>query len=111
MRISPHRHQFKLSLELLTIAWPHMQDEAAIAEANRKASSLGFLAADWAFCAATFILSDILYLGGASSLQLTAVLGAIAALNWKLFDGTKPGQHCCPCWPVLPMSWPPLQLH
>ena len=71
-----------------------MQDEEAIAEAERKATSLGFLAADWAFCAVTFILSDILYLGGASSLQLTATLGAIAAVNWKLFDGTKPGQQC-----------------
>ena len=72
-----------------------MQDEEAIAEAERKATSLGFLAADWTFCAVTFILSDILYLGGASSLQLTATLGAIAVVNWKLFDGTKPGQQCC----------------
>ena len=93
------RDLFKLSLYLFIISLPYMQDEAAIAEANRKASSLGFLAADWAFCAATFILSDIMYLGGASSLQLTAVLGAIAALNWKLFDGTKPG--LC-CWPHCP---------
>ena len=74
-----------------------MQDEAAIAEAERKATSLGFLAGEWAFCAATFILSDILYLGGAPHWQISATIGALAALNWKLFDDTKPGQQCCPC--------------
>ena len=70
-----------------------LQDADAIAEAERKASSLGFLAADWAFCAATFILSDILYLQGAHHFAISAILAATAAANWKLFDGTKPGKH------------------
>ena len=88
----------------------HLQDEAAIAEAERKASSLGFLAADWTFCAVTFILSDILYLGGASSLQISATLGLIAALNWKLFDGTKPGQAVLPrCLILRTSTCPPQQ--
>ena len=70
-----------------------MQDAEAIAEAERKASSLGFLAADWAFCAVTFILSDILYLQGTPHFAISAILAATAAANWKLFDGTKPGKH------------------
>jgi len=72
-----------------------MQDGDAIAEANRKASSLGFLAADWAFCAAVFILSDVLYLNGTPHWQISATLAGLAALNWKLFDGTKPGECSC----------------
>ena len=42
-----------------------MQDADAIAKAERKAPSLGFQAADCAFCAANSISSDILYLQGA----------------------------------------------
>ena len=75
-----------------------VQDGDAIAEANRKASSLGFLAADWAFCAAVFILSDVLYLSGTPHWQISATLAGLAALNWKLFDGTKPGK--CLCYSV-----------
>ena len=73
-----------------------MQDEEAIGNAQRRASSLGFLAADWAFCAAVFILSDVLYLNGVPHWIISATLASLAVANWKLFDGTKPGEQGFP---------------
>ena len=73
-----------------------LQDEEAIGNAQRRASSLGFLAADWAVCAAIFILSDVLYLNGAPHWIISVTLAGLAAANWKLFDGTKPGEQACP---------------
>ena len=37
-------------------------DDAAVKEANKRASRLPFVALTWSLCAAQFILSDILYL-------------------------------------------------
>ena len=81
-----------------------LQDEKAIGNAQRRASSLGFLAADWAFCAAVFILSDVLYLNGMPHWIISATLAGLAAANWKLFDGTKPGERACPAESVTCMQ-------
>jgi heat shock protein 5 len=92
--VPPLLGTFYLVLGLLTVAADNLRPGPATAAAQARASnesSVGFLALNFGALAAALALSAALFEQQQQPAVIGAVLAAVTAVNWVVFDRTKQG--------------------